>query len=341
MGKLKEITLVELRVGDTVSLAKKCTKCGVIKPLDEYYNSKKGFAGKVPLCKPCASIRAKKYNKTDIVKNLAFEKEGKKYKRCGKCLEIKEITEFYPHGTSTVSKCKPCYTQERRKGTGPEPIFVEDVNGVLSKKCRNCSQVKPLSDFAKSDKGVGGKRSRCIECEKVNWKEYRLSNKEKVAGMAKSWRIRNPEKQAEASKRWRLNNPQKDKVYQNRRKALKSSLRNELTPEDWLSIRGDFGNKCALSGVKDDVTMDHFIPISTGKEGTYKGNVYPLSSFLNNSKHNRNPFEWYEIYGISHGINREDWDSLVEYLASQNSMTVSEFKSHVESCFSSGGVSDD
>lgn len=79
--------------------------------------------------------------------------------------------------------------------------------------------------------------------------------------------------------------------------------------------------------------MDHFIPVSSGYGGTYKGNVIPLTSTLNGSKHNRNPLEWFEKYGEMHNIDSDRWQYLIQYLATENHMSVSDYTKYVERCF--------
>jgi hypothetical protein len=333
LGKYRDTKIMETHSNEGVKLSKKCTSCKEIKLLDDFSNSKNGLGGKHSKCKECMHEFMKKYNKTSKTQNKVHIQNGESVKKCIDCGEIKNTSEFHRHGKGFISQCKPCRSFAQRKGTGPEVINIEIVNGVESKKCRSCEITKPFDDFHSSQKGLGGKRSRCIDCERLKGKEYRLKNRENRVAASKRWRLLNPIKQKESKANWRRNNKQKDKVYQNNRKVAEMSLRNDLTVTEWQGILADFGGRCALSGVTNRVTMDHFIPISTGFGGTYVGNVYPLSLFLNTSKHNRNPFDWYELYGVEHGIKYEDWSNLIHYLADQNNMTAGDFKSYVNECF--------
>lgn len=335
MGKRKEIVLGHIEKDGKTYIVKKCTGCGRKKNLEDFYRDKKGLGGKASQCKGCKREKSKKYYNYTGERNLTFYRNGKKHKKCSKCEEEKEIEQFYPHGNSYVSKCKPCYLEDRRKGTGPKQIKIVSIEGRPAKECRTCGVVKPLEEYHKNSngKGIGGRRAHCKECTRKYWKERREENKDEAIKKSRKWRLENPEKQRESQKRWRLKNREKDKVYRQTRQARKAKLRNDLTPEQWETILEEFNHSCALTGEREGITMDHFIPISTNYGGTYVGNVYPLSSTLNNSKHNRNPFEWYEKYGKFHNVTELRWENLVKYLAINNGMNVEQYRESVIKIF--------
>jgi hypothetical protein len=333
VGKRKHIKLITREVNGEVKIVKECSVCSEVKEISDYYKSKYGLGGHSAKCKSCTSKFFKKYNKTDETKSKVFERDGKKYKKCRKCKESKEVSEFYSQRTSYVSKCKECYKQDQRKGTGPKPIVTN--NGIEAKECRSCEKVLPLGEFSfyKNRKGVLLTKALCKECMRMYWKQHREENKDSYNEQTRRWRLANPSKQVAAQKRWRLNNRDKDSVYRNKRKAKQLQLRNDLTNEQWQDILSHFNHACALTGDETDVTMDHFIPISTGRGGTYVGNIYPLSATLNNSKHNRNPFLWFERYGVQHGVRDSAWDNLIKYLAEANEMTEDSFIEYVNAQF--------
>lgn len=54
-----------------MELTKVCSRCGVIKPIEEFYGAKGGFLGKRGDCKSCTKIKSKEYiskNKDKITK---------------------------------------------------------------------------------------------------------------------------------------------------------------------------------------------------------------------------------------------------------------------------------
>lgn len=333
MGKQSHIKLIPRETEGQTNYYKECLTCAEIKELGEYYKSAKGLGGHASRCKKCTAIYFKKYNKTNQTYNKVFEVNGESYKRCSSCLKEQLTLNFYTKRNGFTSDCKPCYLEKKRKGTGYKPINIVIVDGEKSKECRSCGDVKPLTLFPKNGKkGVGRVRHSCKECSKAEWKRYRDSNVELARERSKTWRLANPQKQMKAQRRWRLNNKEKDTLYQNTRKTRKMYLRDDLSHTQWEEALDRFNRSCALTGETENVTMDHFIPISFGG-GTYLGNVYPLSSTLNNSKHNRNPYEWYEKYGKGHGVSYSAWQTLNQYLAELNGMTPAEYRKYVDSLY--------
>jgi hypothetical protein len=335
VGKRKHIELITRELNGAMKTFKECSICSEVKELSDYYKSKYGLGGHSAKCKSCTSKFFKKYNKTDATISKVFERDGKEFKKCKKCKETKEVSEFYPHGAYYVSKCKICYKQDQRKGTGPKPIKIVEIDGKESKECRGCGEILPLEDFSlnKNGSGVLQRKASCKDCMRIYWKRRREENKDSHNEQSRRWRLANPSKQLASQKRWRLKNRDKDSVYRNRRKAKQFQLRNDLTHEQWQGILAHFNYACALTGEETSVTMDHFIPISTERGGTYVGNVYPLSSTLNNSKHNRNPFLWFERYGLQHGVEESAWNRLIKYLAEANGMTEESFIEYINTQF--------
>jgi hypothetical protein len=95
-------------------------------------------------------------------------------KECSYCKKQKSYGEFYVQsktkdGFSTMCKC--CLQAKAKLarvngGRLTEKIEVVIVDGVESKKCRSCGDVKPLAKFEKGNNGygVGGRRSECMTC---------------------------------------------------------------------------------------------------------------------------------------------------------------------------------
>jgi hypothetical protein len=130
-----------------------------------------------------------------------------------------------------------------------------------------------------------------------------------------------------------------DKVYDyntssyQRRRRMENALPSDISTSDLKKIVSHFNNNCALTG-KAKPTLDHFIALSTGHGGYIKGNIYPLDRDLNlHRKKDLNPFEWYYEVG-QRDIEQDKWDKLINYLASQNDLSVREFTDYVNWCYS-------
>jgi hypothetical protein len=111
------------------------------------------------------------------------------------------------------------------------------------------------------------------------------------------------------------------------------SLPNTINKDSWKNILNEFDNKCALSGLEEDVTLEHFIPISTGHSGTIEGNIFPLNKSLNFSKNNRNPFYWFSKNDFPVKFSIESWDNLVQTLAKKNNLSTNDYVEFINWCF--------
>ncbi len=97
---------------------------------------------------------------------------------------------------------------------------------------------------------------------------------------------------------------------------------------------------CFLTGIKSEgygatktVHLDHFIAIDTGHVGRIIGNLYPLSSKLNISKSNKNPFEWIKEDTVANQISPDKWNKLIGYFAHCYDLTVEQYKDFVYWCY--------
>lgn len=74
---------------------KKCTKCGKIKPLNEFYNSKAEKDGKQTYCKDCQKVHDDEYKKGNEEK---LKKYNKKYHEKNKEKRKEYDKKYYHHG---------------------------------------------------------------------------------------------------------------------------------------------------------------------------------------------------------------------------------------------------
>lgn len=224
------------------------------------------------------------------------------------------------------------------------------------KKCAKCKVVKSLEEFHKSKRSSDGRNSMCKSCYK-NWYEnnkktvldrvrknyennkeqkhkvtnlYRKNNKDKVKEWQqkseKNYYLKNKEKQLEKYKKWKKENPDKIKEYNLKWRAQHKNLPTNLSEEDFIELQN---SKCYLTN-SEDKEIDHFIAISTGHGGHYKGNLIPLNSSLNSSKHNKNPYEWIKT---QNEMEKKQFDKLAGNLAFLNGLTPNEYKEFVYWCY--------
>ncbi|SDM71810.1 hypothetical protein SAMN04488137_1601 [Fictibacillus solisalsi] len=95
-------------------------------------------------------------------------------------------------------------------------IEIIDFNGeqVEAKSCKECEEIKPLTDFFKQKGGLGGVRARCKVC-------WYSRHKEKLNQRSREWQQKNKEKVKEYNREWtkanreRINERERNRYKEN------------------------------------------------------------------------------------------------------------------------------
>jgi hypothetical protein len=223
-----------------------------------------------------------------------------------------------------------------------------------AKVCTKCEIVKPLEDYTVNKKGTGGRNAVCKAC----YKGYYEANKEKIidnsrknydkekkkesiykyresnTGKYREWQMKagkkyyhnHKEERSKAHEIWRKNNPEFIKKNQLNWRATQKALPAGLNMEIYEELKKSV---CFFTG-SEDTNVDHFIAVSTGHGGSYKGNLVPITKEINSSKHNKNPFEWISEQDY---VSEDKFVELVKNLAQENSLTYEEYKAFVNWCY--------
>lgn len=195
----------------------------------------------------------------------------------------------------------------------------------IAVECNECKILKPTLEFASHWQRFANVATECKECRK----EYALKNKDRIRDYKDEWTKVNKG----YTTKWREKNPERNLLIEQNRRARIKSLPHELTSNQLNQINRHFGNKCALTGEKVDLHLDHVIPLKTGHGGTVCGNVIFISRQLNLSKHDANIFEWFDANRERFNLSQRKFDELIEYLAQLNDMSTQEYRAYVDWCF--------
>ncbi len=138
------------------------------------------------------------------------------------------------------------------------------------KKCSKCGELKVLKDFNKRKDSIDGYMGQCIDCIKLINGEYYKENRNNLIKFNQKYRVDNREVRRASSKLRRL-----DPVFRfidNTRRSLNGYLKNNsdrcyniigCSYEDYIKYLNN--NKYNLVYKKDEVDVDHKIPISRAK----------------------------------------------------------------------------
>ena len=173
-------------------------------------------------------------------------------KRCTKCGEIKEFTEFYQDKSKKdglKTNCKACNKQYQQANR--EKILEQQ------KKYRKQNREKILE--------------RSLRRYQANrdWHErYYQANREKIL---------------EQKKKYRQANPDKHRAHEQKRRALKKNAAGDATAIE-IQARFDYhGNRCYYCGCDGKMTIEHRIPLSRGGSH-HPANIVPACQTCNSSK---------------------------------------------------------
>jgi len=124
---------------------------------------------------------------------------------------------------------------------------------------------------------------------------YYKNNKEVIKMHNKIYKENNKEITAKRMNEYQKNNRNKFNISNQKRRAGKKLLPNNLTSIQWYEIKTMFNNKCAYCGEDKLLAQEHLIALSKGGEYTVN-NIIPSCKSCNSSKGDKDFFIWYKEY---------------------------------------------
>lgn len=301
---LQKINLQKIIIDDIEIFAKVCSGCNILKPLTDYYDQKKGLGGKMSRCKKCNKKYAEE-NK-DRIKNYHAERYINNKDEHDK----KSLKYYYENKDDFIQQQKQYKENNKEK--------------IKSYRKENSERIN------EQNRGYYYKN---IEESRERSKKYRSKNKTKERERKAKYYDDNKDEAKRRQRKYFINNKEKFYVKNNKRKAKRKLMPNDLTNEEYQATLDVFSRKCALSGDVGNIHMDHAIPLSVGHGGTVVWNVYPLSETLNLSKHNHNIFEWFDENKVRFNLDSIAFNNLILFLSNRCNLTKEEYKEFVYWCY--------
>jgi 5-methylcytosine-specific restriction endonuclease McrA len=207
--------------------------------------------------------------------------------------------------TKIGKQCEKCGGFEREVKTGKcivckkeyARIYREKNKERIQEGVRNCwKKNKEKYKVAKKKWRENNKEKRTIASRewqrnnkdkvKERNKKWKTNNKDKVNKAEKNRRLKNPEKFKEADRKWSKNNPEKTRIKNQRRRAKLANSYGAYTQNEWKNLCNLYDNRCLACGKKNNLTVDHVIPLDLGGANTID-NIQPLCKPCNSSKCNK------------------------------------------------------
>lgn len=190
-------------------------------------------------------------------------------------------------------------------------------NEVIMKTCTKCKKKKPIDGYYKQLNGKYGRRSDCKKC---------------LNERSMQWHINNRSQSLANNRRHYYANKEKRTVYYHNYRAQQQGLPSTLTLQEYNKALQEQDGVCLFNHQPDNLSMEHFIPISWGVGlGTSFENIVFIDRWLNKSKGNHHPFHWIKYQ--SRYVQKHFYNVLIPMLAERNQMTTKEFEEYVDSCY--------
>lgn len=149
-------------------------------------------------------------------------------------------------------------------------------HSLIGKSCSSCGKMLTLNSFYKDKASFAEKTTSCKSCR---------------ARRGRQFRIENPNYHREYTKQ----HAAQFAVYHKRRELKRQRCMELCFPDDQQYLIEVIRQKqCAITGLTENLTVDHIMPVTQGRWGNTAGNLMPLYAPLNQSKGNKNVFEWAE-----------------------------------------------
>ena len=258
---------------------KQCTKCGEMKPLDDFDLRPErpggcGYQSRCRVCRAAASrVRMRKYDPASV-------------KEMRKARELR----------NTQRELTP-----REKDPGQQ------------KRCPQCNETKAMSEFYASRSRADGCVGLCKVCSKTRTAHWRIANPEQCKVALAHWREQNPDQVKKNRRDWTSQNRAKTREKTRHRTALKHQLHETFAAEMDTFVRDFWENRCAICGRWHTpgaaaFPIDHWQPLSKGHVLTMT-NAVLLCKQCNSSKGNRDPGKLYSADVIRKVVQKLEWQA--------------------------------
>lgn len=262
--------------GDLSAPSKRCKKCGIEKPLTEFYPHKKTRDKHRSACKLCAAIIQQKWDAANVERRRATSKKWN-IVNAERARVRRKI--WLTANAERIATLQRIWNQAN----------ADRIRELARNRYNQNSEKMRLKKRAKYNANPDRYRA-------YSRKSYHANREKRLSSMQK-WKRDNPEKAKAATKAWRLANPTKYKLadLHRRTRRLKAPGAKYLTTES-LKARFDYyGSRCYICGAPATV-IEHVIPLARG--GTsFPSSIRPACKSCNCRKSSKSLAEFIAYRG--------------------------------------------
>jgi 5-methylcytosine-specific restriction endonuclease McrA len=149
--------------------------------------------------------------------------------------------------------------------------------------CTKCNKRKPVSQYYVSKSRRDGLDAKCSQCARDYAAAWRSANPTKKKATSRAWWESNREKGLAANKAWQQANKEKKNTSTRNRLARLRGAPGVHSGADVVARFAVFGDKCRNCHTKENLCVDHNIPLIRGG-ANWPSNLMPLCRSCNSAK---------------------------------------------------------
>lgn len=164
-----------------------------------------------------------------------------------------------------------------------------DDNQLTERKCSDCGEIKPITDYVKDPSKSGGRGYRCKPCRKIRNANRREQNREYQAanrGRRREWKKARRKTQVGLDEHWAEN-------AKRRARAAGAPVVELVKRQEVFERDGWICQLCGLPTLREtghhpmSASVDHIIPLAEGGDHTYDNCVTAHLACNNWEKRNK------------------------------------------------------
>lgn len=290
---------------------KQCTKCGVVREVEDFPKDSRLLSGLSSQCRGCHAIRSAKHYKANRKKSIARSRAWQlahperfaelQQKAYAKIPRI-SADEWASRKAATKQRSQINTRQAMSRRWHTDPSYRESrrvyMNNRRADERKIRASVELRADIEQiRTAGVKRKRSHHIICPLLRFYPELFTAAQQARQRLRDGR-QDPEKKRAQTSHWKKMNPAKVSIQRYRRRVNFQNCVTDLTEDQWSQIKVVYKNRCGYCGERKPLTQDHIIPVSKGGDHT-ASNIIPACRSCNSRKHARLPLVSYQPHLIA------------------------------------------
>ena len=269
---------------------RRCTKCGMVKPLAEFDKGKKGLYGRQSVCKTCKHEYYIQHLDEGSNSKLLISVCSLLEKQCGHCGKVKPFSEFNKASNKPDGyqyQCRECereyHVEHLEQISARMAIYTEEHREELNAKNAEYYAAHREERRIKDAEYRAKNRVEHAEELKEYYANYAKEHKESISGYIRKYRHTEKGKNSMAARA--------------HRRRVKGGPK--ISVDIIAELKAEYGGYCPYCNQKiEDGHIDHIVPIVSGGKNDRENLVYCCAT-CNKSKGSKSLLEFMIYKAVS------------------------------------------